>query len=289
MAALVWDETGDKLYETGTDRGVLYPYDTANKGYGNGVAWDGLRSFNESPSGAEETALYANNDKYGSLRSAEQFDYTLGAYTSPVEFDECDGTVEIAKGAYATQQNRKMFGFSVRTLVGNDTEGTNFGYKIHFCYGSTAAPTSRDHSTTNDSPEAEELSWECKTTPVPVPGFKKCAHLVIRSWTISEEALAALEAYIYGDATHDARLPLPADVIRIIGEADGDIVTDAFTGDGTTTEFTLTKAIDGEPIAVTVNGVAAAGYTSANGKVTFQEAPAADAEIAVTYNVKKLG
>ena len=285
MSALVWDDTGNKLYETGTDRGVLYPYDTVNKQYGEGVAWDGLRSFNESPSGAEETALYANNAKYGSLRSAEQFDYTIGAYTSPVEFDECDGTKEIATGAYATQQNRKMFGFAVRTLVGNDTDGTDYGYKIHLCYGSTAAPTSHDHSTVNDSPEAEELSWECKTTPVPVPDGKPSAHLIIRSWRISAAALEAVEAYLYGDATHNPRLPLPADVVRIIGEADGTIVTDTFTGDGTTTEFTLTHTIDGAPISVTVGGAAATGYTISAGKLTFVTAPATNAEIAITYNV----
>ena len=285
MAALTWDETGNKLYETGTDRGVLFPYDTTQRTYGNGVAWDGLRSFNESPSGAEETALYANNGKYGSLRSAEEFEYTIGAYTSPVEFDECDGTKEIAPGAYATQQNRKMFGFAVRTLVGNDTDNTDYGYKIHLCYGSTAAPTSRDHSTVNDSPEAEELSWECKTTPVTVPGGKPSAHLIIRSWIISAAALEAIEAYLYGDANHEARLPLPADVIRIIAEADGQ--TDTFTGDGETTEFTLTKTISGNPISVTVNGTATTAYTVANNKITFTSAPANSATIVVTYNVSE--
>lgn len=222
MATLVWDETGNKLFETGVDRGVLYPYDTAQKTYGAGIAWDGLRQFNESPSGAEETALYANNGKYGSLRSAEEFEYTIGAYTSPVEFDECDGTKEIAAGAYATQQNRKMFGFAVRTLVGNDTDGTDFGYKIHLCYGSTAAPTSHDHSSVNDSPEAEELSWECKSTPVAVPNGKPSAHLIIRSWTISPAALAAIEAKLYGGENTQPGLPLPAEVIDIISQADGD-------------------------------------------------------------------
>lgn len=285
MAALVWDETGNKLYETGTDRGVLYPYNAQAKTYGNGVAWDGLRSFNESPSGAEETALYANNGKYGSLRSAEEFEYTIGAYTSPVEFDECDGTIEIAPGAYATQQTRKTFGFAVRTLVGNDTDNTDYGYKIHLCYGSTASPTSRDHSTVNDSPEAEELSWECKTTPVPVPGGKPSAHLIIRSWTISPEALAAIEDYIYGTANTEPRLPLPADIIRIINEADGLIKTDTFTGDGTTTEFTLTETINGTPTSVTVGGTATSDYTVSNNKIIFTTAPAASAVIVVVYNV----
>ncbi len=283
MAALVWDDTGNKLFETGTDRGVLYPY--ASSAYGAGVAWDGLRSFNESPTGAEETALYANNGKYGSLRSAEEFEFTIGAYTSPEAFDECDGTKEIATGAYATQQNRKMFGFSARTLVGNDTDSTDYGYKIHLCYGATASPTSREHSTVNDSPEAEELSWECKTTPVPVPGGKPSAHLIIRSWKISAEALAALEAVLYGDATHEPRLPLPSEVAEIVGIADGSIGKDTFTGDGTTTEFTLTKTSDGDPISVTVDGVAATGYTFATNKITFSTAPAASKSIVVIYNV----
>lgn len=285
MAALVWDETGEKRFETGTDRGVLYPYNATNRTYGTGVAWDGLRQFNESPSGAEETALYANNSKYGSLRSAEEFEYTIGAYTSPIEFDECDGTKEIAPGAYATQQNRRMFGFSVRTLVGNDTEGTDFGYKIHLVYGSTASPTSHDHSTVNDSPEAEELSWECKTTPVNVPGGKPSAHLIIRSWTISAEALAAIEDYIYGTANTEPRLPLPADIVRIINEADGLIKTDTFTGDGTTTEFTLTETINGTPTSVTVGGTVTSDYTVSNNKVIFTTAPADSAAIVVVYNV----
>lgn len=285
MAALTWDETGEKLYETGTDRGVLYPYDAANRVYGTGIAWDGLRSFNESPSGAEETALYANNGKYGALRSAEEFEYTIGAYTSPIEFDECDGTKEIAAGVYATQQNRKMFGFSVRTLVGNDTDSTEFGYKVHIVYGSTAAPTSRDHSTVNDSPEAEELSWECKTSPVPIPGGKPSAHLIIRSWTISPEALAAIEAALYGTANADPHLPLPAEVISIIEEADGLVQTDTFTGDGTTTEFALTKTIDGDPTMVTVNGTATNAYSVAGGKIAFTTAPANAAAIVVKYNV----
>lgn len=284
MAALVWDETGNKLFETGTDRGVLYPYNASSKSYGTGVAWDGLRSFNESPSGAEETALYANNNKYGSLRSAEEFEFTIGAYTSPVEFDECDGTKEIAPGAYATQQTRKAFGFCVRTLVGNDTDGTDYGYKIHLCYGATASPTSRDHSSVNDSPEAEELSWECKTTPVAVPGGKPSAHLIIRSWTISPEALAALEAYIYGDATHDPQLPLPAKVVELIGTADGIIQTDTFTGDGTTTQFTLSKTPSGDLTSVTVDGTATTAYTVSGKNLTFTTAPTNSAAISVTYN-----
>ena len=267
MAALVWDETGNKFYETGTDRGVLFTYNTTEKEYNTGVAWDGLRSFNESPSGAEE------------------FEFTIGAYTSPIEFDECDGTVEIANGAYATQQTRKMFGFAVRTLVGNDTDGTDYGYKIHLCYGATASPTSRDHSSVNDLPEAEELSWECKTTPVPVPGGKPTAHLIIRSWETSDEALAAIEAYIYGGENTEPKLPLPAKVKELIDEADGLIKTDTFTGDGTTTEFTLTETINGTPISVTVGGTATSDYTVSSNKVVFTTAPAASAAIVVVYNV----
>lgn len=201
MAMLVWDDTGNQLYETGTDRGVLYPL-TAAGTYPKGVAWDGLRSVTESPSGAEETALWANNHKYGSLYSAEEFAFTIGAYTSPEEFDACDGTAEVATGVTVAQQNRSKFGMSYRTIIGNDVAGTDYGYKIHLVYGATASPSERSHSTVNESPEAEELSWECKTVPVAVSGFKPTAHMVIDSTKADADKLAALETILYGsDAT----------------------------------------------------------------------------------------
>lgn len=215
MAKLVWDDSGNQLYETGTDRGVLYLAD--DKGaYPKGVAWDGLRSITESPSGAEETALWANNHKYGSLYSAEEFAFTIGAYTSPEEFDVCDGTVELAKGFSAGQQTRAKFGMTYRTLIGNDIKGTDYGYKIHFVYGATASPSEHSHSSVNESPEAEELSWECKTVPVAVEGYKPSAHFVINSTKIDKAKLDDIEAIIYGGDETEPRLPLPADIIKLI-------------------------------------------------------------------------
>lgn len=213
---LTWDDTGNQLFETGTDKGVLYPISN-NGTYPTGVAWNGLRSVTESPSGAEETALWANNHKYGSLYSEEEFGFTIGAYTSPVEFDACDGTKTIATGATAGQQTRKKFGFSYRTLIGNDTDGTAHGYKLHLVYGATASPSERSHSTVNESPEAEELSWECKTIPVAVgTGFKPTSHIVIDSTVADSTKLAALEDKLYGTSSAAAYLPLPAEVISTL-------------------------------------------------------------------------
>lgn len=213
--ALVWDDSGNQIYETGTDRGVLYVMNNSGA-YPEGVAWDGLRSVTESPSGAEETALWANNHKYGSLYSAEEFAFTIGAYTSPEEFDACDGTAEVATGVTVGQQNRAKFGMSYRTLIGNDVAGTDYGYKIHLVYGATASPSERSHSSVNESPEAEELSWECKTVPVAVAGFKPAAHMVIDSTKADATKLAALEAKLYGTGGTGGNtpyLPLPAEVI----------------------------------------------------------------------------
>ena len=213
--ALVWDDAGNQIYETGTDRGVLYVMNSSGA-YPEGVAWDGLRSITESPSGAEETALWANNHKYGSLYSAEEFGFTIGAYTSPEEFDACDGTMSIADGVTAGQQSRKKFGLSYRTLIGNDVDGTDHGYKIHLVYGATASPSERSHSTVNESPEAEELSWECKTVPVAVANLKPTSHIVIDSTKADATKLAALEAKLYGTGGTGGttpHLPLPAEVI----------------------------------------------------------------------------
>ena len=215
MSRLVWDDTGNQIYETGTDRGVLYPMSSSGT-YPTGVAWDGLRSIAEKPSGAEETALWANNHKYGSLYSTEEFEFGIGAYTSPEEFDACDGTVAIATGVTVGQQKRSKFGLSYRTLIGNDTDGTDYGYKVHLVYGATASPSEREHSTVNDSPEAEELSWDCKTVPVPITGQKPSAHLVIDSTKADAAKLEALEEILYGSDNATARLPLPAEVITLM-------------------------------------------------------------------------
>lgn len=224
MAKLKWDQTGERLYETGCDRGVLFPVATGGT-YGSGVAWNGLSSVNQSPSGAEATAVYADNIKYLDLMSAETFGATVEAYTYPDEFAECDGSATIAQGVTAGQQTRKMFGLSYRTLIGNDTEGTDHGYKIHLVYGAKAAPSERSYSTVNDSPEAATLSWELTTTPVDVPGFKPTAHLEIDSTKADPEKLKELEAILYGTdagaegtpAATEPRLPLPEEVITLMG------------------------------------------------------------------------
>ena len=202
---LNWDAEGEKLYETGVDRGVLYVYDTENHRYGDGVNWNGLTSINDSPSGADPTDLWADNIKYLSIRAAEEYGFTINAYTSPEEFDQCDGMATPVKGVRITQQNRKMFGFSYRSLIGNDTEYNDHGYEIHLMYGATCSPSDKDRSTVNDSPDAVEFSWECTTTPVPVGGnLKPTAHIVIKSTDFNTEKEKALltrfEELIYGKA-----------------------------------------------------------------------------------------
>ena len=224
MAPIVWDKTGERFYETGTDRGVLYPaLDTVTdqtRPYGDGVAWNGLTAVNESPSGAEPTALWADNIKYLNLMSAETFSCTIEAYTYPEEFEDCDGSRTVAKGVTIGQQPRKMFGFSYRTLVGNDQKSNDFGYKIHLVYGCLASPSSKNYQTVNDSPEAITFSWEVSTTPVDVTGFKPTATLVVDSTKTTAAKLKNLEDILYGSSgttSSNARLPLPAEVITTIG------------------------------------------------------------------------
>lgn len=215
MARLEWDKTGERFYETGTDRGVLYP--TADGGeYGNGVPWNGLTAVTESPSGAEATALYADNTKYLSLMSVEEFGATLEAYTYPDEFAECDGSASIAKGVVIGQQERKSFGLSYRTKVGNDIEGDDLGYKIHIIYGVKASPSEKSYATINDSPEAVTFSWELTTTPVNVAGFKPTASITIDSTKANPTDLASLEAILYGDESNEPRLPLPDEIATIM-------------------------------------------------------------------------
>lgn len=208
---LAWDQTGEKIYETGVDRGVLYPQD-AQGAYPKGVVWNGLTAFNESPSGAEASPQYADNVKYLNLISAEEYGFSIEAYSSPEEFDVCDGTAEIAPGVSIGQQSRTPFGFCVRTLIGNDVKNNEFGYKLHLIYGATASPTERGYSSVNDSPEAMSLSWECTTTPVSVPGFKPTACVIIDSTKVDAEKLAELENILYGSGDTEARLPLPDEI-----------------------------------------------------------------------------
>jgi hypothetical protein len=220
MSKLVWDETGKKVYETGVEKGVLYPMDDDGS-YANGVAWNGLTAVNESPEGAEATPLYANNKKYVELMSAEDFKGTIEAYTYPEEFNACNGCVEIADGVYATQQKRKSFGFSYKTGLGNDTMGTKYGYKLHLVYGALASPSEKENTTINDDPEAATLSWEFSTTPVTITAegkeYDPTAHIVIDSTKVDETKLAALEAMLYGSESEEPTLPLPEVVISTIG------------------------------------------------------------------------
>lgn len=214
MAKLVFDESGKRFYETGVSKGVLYVQD-ASGAYPQGVAWNGLTAVNEAPSGAEATPLYADDIKYLELRSAEEFGATIEAYTYPDEFEQCDGSAELAEGVVIGQQARKAFGLCYRTIVGNDVQGNDYGYKLHLIYGATAAPSEKAYATVNDSPEAVTFSWEVTCTPVEVEGFKPTATVVIDSRKVDAEKLAALEAKLYGDESTEAQLPLPAEIAEM--------------------------------------------------------------------------
>lgn len=223
MARLVWDKTGERLYETGVSQGVLYPQSSGT--YPKGVAWNGLTTVTESPSGAEATALYADNIKYLNLFSAEEFGATIEAYTYPDEFMECDGSAQYAKGAYIGQQNRKSFGLCYKTLLGNDTDGQDHGYKLHIIYGAMASPSEKAYATVNDSPEAITFSWEVTTTPVNVTGFEPTATIVIDSTKCDPTKLQDLEDILYGSDTGgsggtEPRLPLPDEIATTLGEVD---------------------------------------------------------------------
>lgn len=209
--ALVWDATGDRLYETGVRKGVLYPQ-SANGTYPKGVAWNGLTAVTESPSGAEANAIYADDMKYLNLYSAEEFGATIEAYTYPDEFAECDGSAELAKGVVIGQQKRTAFGLCYRTVLGNDVQNDAYGYKLHIIYGAMASPSEKAYNTVNDSPEAITFSWEITTTPVNVPNMKPTASLTIDSTKADPTKLAALEAVLYGSETVEPRLPLPDEI-----------------------------------------------------------------------------
>lgn len=220
MPRIVWDGTGERFFETGTDRGVLYLRDE-NGAYTQGYAWNGLTGVTESPTGAEPTPLYADNIKYLNLMSAEDFACTIEAFTYPEAFAACDGTAQIKPGLYIAQQDRKVFGFSYRTLIGNDVDGNAHGYKIHLVYGGLASPSEKANATVNDTPEATAMSWEVSTTPVavaPVGGvsFKPTAHLVISSLEVSSSDMEAIEAVLYGGESAEPTLPLPDAVAALI-------------------------------------------------------------------------
>lgn len=218
MAPLTWDQVGEKVYETGVDHGVLYLPDQAGV-YNEGVAWNGLVTVTESPTGAEPSAQYADNIKYLNLISAEEFGATIEAFTYPEEFGQCDGTALPAPGVAVGQQGRKMFGLSYRTRVGNDVDGTEFGYKLHLLYGCQAAPSEKAYATINDSPEAITFSWEVTCSPVPVTDYKPTALIVIDSTQVDAADLAALEDLLYGAGATDAALPTPDAVIALFSGA----------------------------------------------------------------------
>ena len=212
--AMTWDNTGEKIWETGVDRGVLYKMNGST--YGAGVAWNGLTAVNESPSGAEENASYADNIKYASIFSKEEFGCTIEAFQSPEEFDECDGLASLATGVTIAQQSRKSFGFSYRTLIGSDVaDAGDEGYIIHLVYGCKASPSEKNRETVNESPEPTGFSWEVTTTPINVTGHKPTAHLQINSKRVDADKLAAFEEILYGTGTTAARLPLPDEVATL--------------------------------------------------------------------------
>lgn len=215
MAKLVWDESGKRLYETGVEKGVLY-VQGENGQYENGVAWNGLTAVTESPSGAEPTALYADDIKYLELFSAEEFGATIEAYTYPEEFEACDGSASLGKGVTIGQQDRKAFGLCYRTVVGNDVKGNEHGYKIHLVYGAKAKPSEKAYATVNDSPEAVTFSWEVTTTPVNVAGFKPTASVTIDSTKIEAGKLKAIEDKLYGTQDQEPTLLLPDEIAQIV-------------------------------------------------------------------------
>lgn len=215
MAKIVWDETGKKLYETGVRNGVFYPQNSDGT-YPRGIAWNGLISVSESPSGAEPTPIYADDGKYLTLLSAEEFGATVEAYTYPDEFAICDGTAQLVEGINVGQQARSPFGLVYRTSVGNDTDGISYGYKLHLIYGALASPSEKSYQTINDSPEAITFSWELSTTPVAVPDLKPTASIIIDSTKVNPEKLAVIEGILFGTQHADARLPLPAEIKSIM-------------------------------------------------------------------------
>lgn len=218
MSKLVWDQSGKRLYETGVDHGVLYPIQTGSV-YSKGVAWNGLTAVTESPSGADVNDIYADNMKYLGLVGAEKFGATVEAYTYPDEFAECDGSVELVKGATIGQQNRKVFGMVYRTVIGNDVDGNEHGYKLHLIYGATAAPSEKAYNTINEDPEAITFSWELSTTPVNVTGHKPTASLTIDSTKADPTKLAELEKILFGDTETEPRLPLPDEIAQLLNVA----------------------------------------------------------------------
>lgn len=274
MSVLTWDETGERLYETGIKKAVLYVMNEDKK-YKPGVAWNGVSSVQESPSGAEPSDIYADDIKYLSLYSAEELSATIEAYMSPEEFDQCDGMAEAADGLVLSQQSRKTFGLSYVTTMGNDIDGNDYGYKIHLLYGCKASPSERQFQTINDSPEAISFSWSITTTKLDVPGFKPTSLLTIDSTKFTTQVQKArlknLEDKLYGTASTDAELPTPAEVIEIL-TAEIETVTLTFDDNDHGTAPAAQTVIKGEkatePIAPTAEGYTFGGWYNEAGCTT---------------------
>lgn len=298
MPRLVWDEIGQKIYETGVKNGVLYPRTDAGA-YPLGVAWNGLTTITESPSGAEPTPLWADDQKYLNLLSAEEFGATIEAYTYPDEFAECDGTAAISIGVFINQQRRKAFGLCYKTAIGNDTEDTDYGYKLHLIYNALAAPSDKGYASMNDTPEAISFSWAVTTTPVAVAGFKPTASLIIDSTLVDPAKLALLEAILFGTVSTDPRLPLPDEIKALFDAAvpaalsvtlsplddANNVAHDAVI------TFTFNNEVSNEVIVVTeADGTLVAGTKSWNGThkvLTFT--PTLDLDPSTTYLITIAG
>lgn len=262
MSKIVWDAVGEHFYETGVDHGVLYPAD-ASGAFQNGVAWNGLTAVNENPSGAEATPLWADNIKYLNLISAEQFGATIEAYTYPNEFGPCNGELELATGVKIGQQTRRKFCFAYRTLLGNDTQGTDRGYLLHIVYNASATPSAKNYGTVNDSPEAIAFSWEISTTPVQVTGGKPTATLTIDSTMVDATALKTLEDKLFGSDSEDAKILMPDEVAAIFGPVP---VTPSVTLDKSTLALTTTGGT-GTIVATTVPAGETVTWTSSDDTV----------------------
>ena len=299
MSKITWDDTGERLYETGVNQGVLYPR-AQNGLYPLGVPWNGLTGVTENPTGAEATKLYADNINYATLMSAEEFGATIEAYTYPDEFAACDGSAAIAAGVFVGQQARQPFGMSYKTILGNDTELDEFGYKLHLIYGAQASPSDKAYATVNESPEAITFSWEVKTTPVSVTGFKPTASLTITSTKVDAGALEALEDILYGTVGADPRLPLPDEVAALFagGAPSAVALSTIVPADdapdisvATNIVMTFNNAITYESVVVTsAAGVIVAGtksWNSARKILTF--VPTAPLSAATTYIVAIAG
>ena len=299
MSKLVWDNTGERIYETGVQNGVLYPRNAAGL-YPKGVSWNGLISVTESPTGAESNKVYADNITYLNLISAEEFGATIEAYTYPDEFAACDGSGELSTGVFVGQQTRKVFGLAYKSFVGNDVAGNDFGYKLHLIYGGNASPSEKAYATINDTPEAITFSWEVTTTPVEVTDFKPTASITIDSTKVDAAKLTVLETILFGSANAEARLPLPDEVAGIFAAAPPaalalvSIVPDDDDIDvavGTTIVLTFNNKISTEVISVTSDiGTIVAGtkaWDTAGKVLTFT--PSSALENSTVYLVAVAG